>query len=101
MTRAELIEVLVSKQPHIPVRLIELGIKHVFEGMAEALESGHRIEIRGFGSFSLRYRPPRVARNPKTGDVVHTDGKFAPHFKPGKEMRERVNASKESFSIQQ
>ncbi len=101
MTRAELIEVLANKQPHIPVRLIELGIKHVFEGMAEALESGHRIEIRGFGSFSLRYRPPRVARNPKTGDVVHTDGKFAPHFKPGKEMRERVNASKESYSIQQ
>jgi integration host factor subunit beta len=101
MTRAELIEVLALKHPHIPVKLIELGIKHIFENMAEALEAGHRIEIRGFGSFSLRYRPPRVARNPKTGDVVHTEGKYAPHFKPGKEMRERVNASKETFNIQE
>lgn len=101
MTRAELIDVLALKQPHIPVRLIEQGIKHVFEMMAEALESGHRIEIRGFGSFSLRYRPPRVARNPKTGDVVQTEGKYAPHFKPGKEMRERVNASKDSYNIQE
>lgn len=100
MTRAELIEVLSLKHPHISVKQIEQGIKHIFEGMAEALESGHRIEIRGFGSFSLRFRPPRVARNPKTGDVVHTDGKYAPHFKPGKEMRERVNASKDIYNIQ-
>lgn len=99
MTRAELIDVLAMKQSHIPVKQIENGIKHIFESMAEALESGKRIEIRGIGSFSLRFRPPRVARNPKTGDVVHTEGKYAPHFKPGKEMRERVNASREKYPI--
>lgn len=93
MTRAELIDILATKQPHVPVRLIEQGVKEIFEQMATALESGTRIEIRGFGSFALRYRPPRTARNPKTGDYVVTEGKYAPHFKPGKELRERVNES--------
>ena len=78
---------------------IESAIKLIFEQMAEALESGKRIEIRGFGSFSLRYRPSRVARNPKTGDMVQTEGKYAAHFKPGKEMRARVNASREAYPL--
>lgn len=93
MTRAELIDLLATKLPHVPIRSIEQGVKHIFEQMAVALESGKRIEIRGFGSFSLRYRPPRAARNPKTGEFVMTEGKYAPHFKPGKELRERVNES--------
>ncbi len=99
MTRAELIDLLAMKQSHIPVKMIEQGVKSVFENMAQALESGQRIEIRRFGSFSIRYREPRTARNPKTGEVVHAPGKYAPHFKPGKEMRERVDASKETYPI--
>lgn len=91
MTRAELIDALAMKQPHIPIKLIEQGVKEIFEQMSVALETGKRIEIRGFGSFALRYRPPRKARNPKTGEYVVTEGKYAPHFKPGKELRERVN----------
>jgi integration host factor subunit beta len=63
----------------------------MIEQMSQALASGERIEIRGFGSFSLHYRPPRVGRNPKTGDAVELVGKHVPHFKPGKELRERVN----------
>jgi integration host factor subunit beta len=59
--------------------------------MAQTLQKGERIEIRGFGSFSLHYRAPRVGRNPKTGETVKLDGKYVPHFKPGKELRERVN----------
>ena len=59
--------------------------------MAQTLQKGERIEIRGFGSFSLHYRAPRVGRNPKTGETVELDGKHVPHFKPGKELRERVN----------
>jgi len=93
MTRAELINTLATNQPHIPVKLIEQAVKQIFEQMSNALENGKRIEIRGFGSFALRYRSPRSARNPKTGEYVVTEGKYAPHFKPGKELRERVNES--------
>lgn len=59
--------------------------------MAQTLQKGERIEIRGFGSFSLHFRAPREGRNPKTGETVKLDGKYVPHFKPGKELRERVN----------
>lgn len=93
MTRAELIDALAVRQPHIPIKLIEQAVKDIFEQMATALENGQRIEIRGFGSFALRHRPPRTARNPKTGEYVMTEEKYAPHFKPGKELRERVNES--------
>jgi integration host factor subunit beta len=91
MTRAELIDALAEKQPHIPIKYIEVGVKNIFEQMASALANGQRIEIRGFGSFALRYHPPRNARNPKTGEYVLTEAKFAPRFKAGKELRERVN----------
>ncbi|MGD8926314.1 MAG: integration host factor subunit beta, partial [Thioalkalispiraceae bacterium] len=71
------------------------------EHMAQCLSSGERIEIRGFGSFSLHYRPPRTGRNPKTGDSVELAAKYVPHFKPGKELRERVNDSMDKVEITQ
>ncbi len=91
MTRAELIDTLALMQPNISIKLIEQGVKDIFEQMSVALENGVRIEVRGFGSFALRYRPPRSARNPKTGEYVVTEGKYVPHFKPGKELKARVN----------
>lgn len=94
MTKSELIESIARNQRHLPAKDVELAVKHILELMSEALASGERIEIRGFGSFSLHYRPPRMGRNPKTGDAVALAGKYVPHFKPGKDLRERVNASR-------
>ena len=91
MTKSELIEAIAREQSHLAYRDVELAVKCMIEQMSQSLASGERIEIRGFGSFSLHYRPPRVGRNPKTGDSVALAGKFVPHFKPGKELRERVN----------
>mgnify|MGYP000090568733 CR=1 FL=1 len=91
MTKSELIELIAEKQQHLPQRDVELAVKMLLEQMSEALASGERIEIRGFGSFSLHHRPPRIGRNPKTGEAVSLPGKHVPHFKPGKEMRERVD----------
>ncbi len=91
MTKSELIEVIAREQSHLAYRDVELAVKCMIEQMSQALASGERIEIRGFGSFSLHFRPPRVGRNPKTGDSVELNGKYVPHFKPGKELRERVN----------
>ncbi len=91
MTKSELIEVIAREQSHLAYRDVELAVKCMIEQMSQALASGDRIEIRGFGSFSLHYRPPRLGRNPKTGDSVALSGKHVPHFKPGKELRERVN----------
>lgn len=93
MTKSELIEQLADQARHIPAKELELAIKEILEQMAQTLQKGERIEIRGFGSFSLHYRAPRVGRNPKTGETVKLDGKYVPHFKPGKELRERVDAS--------
>lgn len=93
MTKSELIEALAGRQKHLAANDVELAVKSVLEQMSMALASGERIEIRGFGSFSLHYRPPRMGRNPKTGDSVALPGKHVPHFKPGKELRERVNAN--------
>ncbi len=91
MTKSELIDVIAKEQGHLAYRDIELAVKCMLEQMSQALAAGERIEIRGFGSFSLHYRPPRQGRNPKTGDSVALAGKYVPHFKPGKELRERVN----------
>ncbi len=91
MTKSELIEALIRSQNHLAPADVEIGVKHVIEQMTEALGGGQRIEVRGFGSFSLHYRAPRVGRNPKTGEAVPLQGKHVPHFKPGKELRERVN----------
>ncbi len=93
MTKSELIERLADSARHIPAKELESAIKELLEQMAQTLQKGERIEIRGFGSFSLHYRAPRVGRNPKTGETVKLDGKYVPHFKPGKELRERVDAS--------
>jgi integration host factor subunit beta len=73
------------------VKDAELSVKAVLDAMADKLASGERIEIRGFGSFSLNYRPPRLGRNPKTGTKVQVPEKYVPHFKAGKELRERVD----------
>jgi integration host factor subunit beta len=93
MMKSELIERIARKQSHLAYKDIELAVKSLLEQMSNALSSGERIEIRGFGSFSLHYRPPRSGRNPKTGGSVSLPGKYVPHFKPGKELRERVNDS--------
>ncbi|MFN2348144.1 MAG: integration host factor subunit beta [Thioalkalivibrio sp.] len=92
MTKSELIEILAQKQSHLAYKDVELSVKTMLEHLSHALATGDRIEIRGFGSFSLHFRPPRVGRNPKTGETVSLPGKNVPHFKPGKELRERVNA---------
>ena len=91
MTKSELIEALARRQGHLKADDVELSVKTLLELMSGSLAGGERIEIRGFGSFSLHFRPPRVGRNPKTGDSVSLPGKYVPHFKPGKELRERVN----------
>lgn len=99
MTKSELIEILAQKQTQLAYKDVELAVKNMLEHMATTLANGARIEIRGFGSFSLHYRPPRVGRNPKTGDSVDLTAKYVPHFKPGKEMRERVNESMTKVEI--
>lgn len=93
MTKSELIERLAEMMEHVQASDIEIAVKELLEQMVQTLQKGERIEIRGFGSFSLHYRAPRVGRNPKTGETVELDGKYVPHFKPGKELRDRVNES--------
>ncbi|RMH94835.1 integration host factor subunit beta [Lysobacter pythonis] len=91
MTKSELIELLNQRQRHLKAEDVELGVRTLLDMMSASLASGGRIEVRGFGSFSLHYRPPRTGRNPKTGDAVALPAKYVPHFKPGKELRERVS----------
>lgn len=91
LTKSDLIESLSRNQSHLPPKDVESAVKNILEKMSAELASGGRIEIRGFGSFSLHFREPRIGRNPKSGDAVALRGKHVPHFKPGKELRERVN----------
>ncbi|MGB1220773.1 MAG: integration host factor subunit beta [Alcanivoracaceae bacterium] len=98
MTKSELIERIAAQQTQLSPRDVELAVKTLIEEMANALAEGGRIEIRGFGSFSLHFRAPRVGRNPKTGASVELHGKYVPHFKPGKELRERVNQAMQTES---
>jgi integration host factor subunit beta len=91
MTRSELIQQLAEKHRQLTQADIEVAVKTILEHMAVSLAAGDRIEIRGFGSFSLNIRPPRIGRNPKTGEKVHVPEKAVPHFKSGKELRERVD----------
>ena len=100
MTKSELIELIAAKQKHLPAKDVELAVKQILEIMSDALAQGQRIEIRGFGSFSLHFRPPRQGRNPKTGETVALAGKHVPHFKPGKDLRERVNEDDDVPSMQ-
>ncbi len=97
MTKSELIDRIASKQTQLSSKDVELSVKAMIEYMSQVLSEGGRIEIRGFGSFSLHYRIPRVGRNPKTGTPVDLSGKYVPHFKPGKELRDRVNLSLEMY----
>ncbi|WP_423911073.1 integration host factor subunit beta [Candidatus Spongiihabitans sp.] len=92
MTKSELVAYLTSEQPQLSETDVELAVSSILERMATALANGERIEIRGFGSMTLHYRPPRVGRNPKTGEKVDVPEKYVPHFKPGANLRKRVNS---------
>ena len=94
MTKSELINILTSKHSHLSLKDVDSSVRIMLEQMVNSLANGERIEVRGFGSFSLHYRKSRVGRNPKTGESVALSPKYAPHFKPGKELRERVNQSR-------
>lgn len=90
MTRSELTQSLAERFPQLTRKDAEVAIQEMLTAIGETLIQGGRVEIRGFGSFNLNFRPPRTARNPKTGVPVDVPGKWVPHFKPGKELRERV-----------
>ena len=90
INKKDLIEIIAKEQDQLPYRDIELSVKTIIETMVNSLRKGERIEIRGFGSFSLRYRKPRVGRNPKSGQSVNIEERYVPHFKPGKNLKERV-----------
>ncbi len=93
MTKSDLIARLAERFPQLIAKDADFAVKMILDAMSEALVKGDRIEIRGFGSFSLNYRPPRVGRNPKSGDKVDVPEKWVPHFKAGKELRERVDSA--------
>ncbi len=93
MTKSELIDRLAQQQTHLTHKDVELAVKLLLDSVSESLAAQDRIEIRGFGSFAIHERPSRMGRNPKTGEAVAIPRKFVPHFKPGKELRERVNES--------
>ena len=97
MTKSDLIVQLTERFPQLVAKDAELSVKMILDAMEEALAKGDRIEIRGFGSFALNYRPPRIGRNPKSGEKVDVPQKWVPHFKAGKELRERVDGSLESI----
>lgn len=91
LTKSELIARLAERNARLAARDADEAVKTILDAMSSALAQGSRIEIRGFGSFALNYRPPRIGRNPKSGERVHVPAKFVPHFKAGKELRERVD----------
>jgi integration host factor subunit beta len=99
VVKSELVSALNEKLPELQVRDVELALNCILGQLANAIDQGNRIEIRGFGSFDLHHRPPRIARNPKTGEAVNLPAKVALHFKPGKEMRDRVNAMRDKCCI--
>ena len=99
MTKSQLVEALSLKQTHLLERDVESSVGIILEAIARALARSERIEIRGFGSFAMSHRPARTGRNPKTGEAVAIPAKRVPHFKPGKEMRERVNLSLQEASV--
>ena len=99
MTKSELVRTLSEKLPELQQRDVELAVNCMLEQMTKALEDGERIEIRGFGSFNIHQRPPRLARNPKTGESVDLPAKTVVHFKPGKQMRDHVNNARDKCVI--
>lgn len=90
MNRSDLISRLAAFHPHLQIKDAELGVKLIIDALSNAISKGERVEIRGFGSFGLNFRPPRQGRNPKTGDKVKVPAKYVPHFKTGKELKKRV-----------
>ncbi len=90
MTKSDLIERLAERFPQLVVKDADFAVKMILDAISEALCKGDRVEIRGFGSFTLNHRPPRIGRNPKSGEKVSVPEKWIPHFKAGKELRERV-----------
>ena len=99
MTRSELIEALARRFPNLMAKDAEIAVKEILDAIGVALTQGNRVEIRGFGSFGLNYRPARNARNPKSGEKVLVSPKHVPHFKAGKEMRDRVEASMKRVAL--
>ena len=100
MTKSELIARLSQRYPQLVAKDNEYAVKVILDAMAQALVNGSRIEIRGFGSFGLNYRPPRIGRNPKSGEKVQVPEKYVPHFKAGKELRERVDSAQASAAAE-
>ena len=101
MVKSEFVRALNEKLPDIQLDDVELALNCILAQMADALVEGERIEIRGFGSFNLHHRPARIARNPRTGGTVDLPAKVKVHFKPGKEMKDRVNASRDQCDIKE
>lgn len=96
MVKSELINRIAAKQQSLSLEDVEVSVNQILDHLCDALGSGERIEVRGFGSFSLHYRPPRKAHNPKTGEKLHTEAKYWPHFKAGKELKVRINSASRS-----
>ena len=99
MVKSELIQALKDKLPELQARDVELAVNCILTQLADALAQGQRIEIRGFGTFNCRHKSPRLRRNPKTGAAVHSSAKVSVHFKPGKDMKDRVNAASHQCGI--
>lgn len=91
MTKSELIHRMANQFPHLTHKDLERAVDLVFDEITTALATGNRVELRGFGAFSVRYRDQRVGRNPRTGESVNVEGKYVPFFKAGKGLRERLN----------
>ncbi len=94
MTKSQLIQRLAERNPHLYLRDVERIVSTIFEEISGALEQGNRVELRGFGAFSVKRREPRIGRNPRTGETVNVAEKYVPYFKTGKELRERLNGKK-------
>ena len=99
MTKSELIEALAKKHPYLALKDVDLAVDCIIEHMCQAVIANNRIEVRGFGSFSLHYHPARLGRNPKTGESLNLSAKYLLHFKPGKELRDRVDESRLAYRI--
>ncbi len=99
MTKSELVNILIERQPHLLKRDVELAVNCILKQMVDTLDQNERIEIRGFGSFTMRHRAPRIARNPKTSETVSLPAKVVVHFKPGTELRHRVDAARSQYRI--
>jgi len=97
--KSELVQALKEKLPELQLRDVESALNCILGLMTNALAQGERIEIRGFGGFDLHHRAPRIARNPKSGESVNLPAKVAVHFKPGKDMKDRVNAARDQCGI--